>query len=47
MLLKCEPPPLHSDRPLAPRKDLEVSFVGHGQITSSKLHCSSKRMAPW
>lgn len=46
MLLKCEPPPLHSDRPLAPRKDFEASFVRHGQLDSLTLHCSCERMAP-
>ncbi|PRW05751.1 WD repeat-containing on Y chromosome-like [Chlorella sorokiniana] len=38
MLLKGEPPPLHSERPLAPRKDYEVLHSGHSDWVTRVEH---------
>ena len=38
MLLKCDPPPLHTERPLAPRRDYEVLHSGHTDWVTCLQH---------
>ncbi len=38
MLLKCDPPPLHTERQLAPGRDFEVLHSGHTDWVTCLQH---------
>ena len=47
MLLKAEPPPLHSERQLAPRRDYEVLHSGHTDWVTHLQHIPGGWVGGW